>query len=294
VNPEFPFSDNLVWMRQRIGLVAKAAAAGLVQAPEDPDTIERLAEQKRREDALRVLRAIVEKHPDRMPRAFEIVTRSFTDVVGDRQGPYVAALREIVRTARARLPQLPRAQAAAIAWRTQSTSPQFASPQKADTAIDRDVAAIHKLVFLPKGGELYGREHWNAFDWPLTLRPFVIVNPDVPVKLADGTNMRVSMRDAAVENVLFLTPEQMAVFEQILNKLGGTRKRAARAIMETPNRPPHASTATGSRNQRSIFVQSSRNAIAGSLRVADRAGPRLARNDTASSAAGAPTMAKRS
>ena len=54
-------------------------------------------------------------------------------------------------------------------------------------AVDKDVAAIRDVVFRPLGGGIYDQARgWNAFRWPTAPPPYLLVNPDVPVKLPSG------------------------------------------------------------------------------------------------------------
>jgi tetratricopeptide (TPR) repeat protein len=107
--------------------------------------------------------------------------------------------------------------------------------------VEEDVAAIRRVVFLPKGGGVYGNLRWNAFSWPsTTLPPFVVVSQDVRVKRHDGSQSRVaSVHDlpAAESKVLFFNAEQMAFFHKAMRTLGGTKRRQPGHIMETPNQP---------------------------------------------------------
>ena len=110
---------------------------------------------------------------------------------------------------------------------------------ESQSAFDGDVAAIRDVVFRPLGGGAYGHERWNAFSWPEELSPFVVVNPDVTVKLPNGDVTQVSVyRDPpGLDNVLFVTDDHLELFYRILDRLGGTERRRPRAAMETPNQP---------------------------------------------------------
>src|SRR5262245_27998649 len=70
---EFPPEDEGLWMLQRAGLEAKQAARLLVQAPDSVDTLESLLRAKRFDEALGVLRRIVDRHPDRIATAFKAI-----------------------------------------------------------------------------------------------------------------------------------------------------------------------------------------------------------------------------
>ncbi len=119
-------------------------------------------------------------------------------------------------------------------WRVRQTLREPAS------ALEKDVAEIRSLVFQPTGGTVYSKSPgWNAFGWPKALPPFVVVNPDVAVKFADALPTRVSFpqRFPGLDNVLFLDGDQIPFLAEMMNKLGGTKKREPRAVMETPNQP---------------------------------------------------------
>jgi tetratricopeptide (TPR) repeat protein len=107
---EFPDYDAGVWREQRNGLATKSASSRLTQQPDSPEIAE-LLEQNRVDDALRVLRSIVAKYPQNIPRAFEIVSEhSFR--FSDRARGYPDSLQELVDAARKQLPRLPREEAA--------------------------------------------------------------------------------------------------------------------------------------------------------------------------------------
>jgi hypothetical protein len=110
---DFPTYDAAVWRQQMDGLTAGSAARRLAEQPDSPE-LTALLESRRVDDVLRVLRTIVEKHPERMPRAFELVARE-SSRFSDHGHGYQDALRQIVDAARARLPDLPREDAARVA-----------------------------------------------------------------------------------------------------------------------------------------------------------------------------------
>src|SRR4029450_11650894 len=66
---EFPDYDATVWREQRNGLATRR----LIQQPGSPE-IAGLLQQNRVDDALRVLRVIVDKYPEHIARAFQIVS----------------------------------------------------------------------------------------------------------------------------------------------------------------------------------------------------------------------------
>ena len=110
---EFPTYDAAVWRQQVDGLTAKLAASRLAEQPDSPELSE-LLESRRIADVLRVLRTIVDAHPERMPRAFEIVAAESTQFQDSGHG-YQEALQLIVDAAKARLPDLRREDAARVA-----------------------------------------------------------------------------------------------------------------------------------------------------------------------------------
>ena len=125
---------------------------------------------------------------------------------------------------------------ALAAWQKADAAHPAAAPRG---ALERDVVAIRNAVFLPMGGGVYLGSRWNAFSWSAEAAPFVIVNPELPVKLADGKVIRLTAYDRfpSLDNVLFLSSEQRSMLETVMVRLGGTRTRQPGAIMETPNQP---------------------------------------------------------
>jgi tetratricopeptide (TPR) repeat protein len=108
--------------------------------------------------------------------------------------------------------------------------------------IDADITAIRALVFRPAGDLALLAKGWNAFTFPASLPPFVIVRPDVSVKLASGeTTIRtVYQRFADMPNAVFLNSEEIEVLSRLLYAAGGTRTREPRQVMETPHQPAGA------------------------------------------------------
>jgi tetratricopeptide (TPR) repeat protein len=114
---------------------------------------------------------------------------------------------------------------------------------KAANRLEQDVADVRDVLFLPNGGSVFGSLEWNAFDWPAAPPPFVVVNPDVRVKLGDGDIVRVSVRQPlrTESKVLFFNNEQLELLRATMVRLGGSRTRVATAVTETPNQPVGAS-----------------------------------------------------
>ena len=107
---EFPDYDASVWREQRTGLAAKVATNRLAQQPESPEITE-LLQQNRVDDALRVVRAIIDKHPEQIPRAFEIVFPPVVSILGS--GARLLDRHSRTRQAPERqLPRLPKEKAA--------------------------------------------------------------------------------------------------------------------------------------------------------------------------------------
>jgi len=108
---DFPQYDAAAWELERTGLIARAAKRRLREAPDSVDTLDLLIKAHRTEDALRVLRRIVEKHPEDMARAFEAVSQdSFS--FHDQAREYSGTLHELIDAARGRFSTMTAEQAA--------------------------------------------------------------------------------------------------------------------------------------------------------------------------------------
>jgi tetratricopeptide (TPR) repeat protein len=107
---EFPDYDAAVWRDERNGLANKSSSKRLTEQPASPE-IGDLLELNRVDDALRVLRSIVDKHPENMSRAFEIVAEHSSQFIDHARG-YPDSLQQLVDAARTKLPRLPREEAA--------------------------------------------------------------------------------------------------------------------------------------------------------------------------------------
>ncbi|MBA2304679.1 MAG: tetratricopeptide repeat protein [Acidobacteria bacterium] len=105
--------------------------------------------------------------------------------------------------------------------------------------LEADVAQIRRAVFLPKGEGIYGTTRWNAFNWPSSPLPFLLVNREVRVVLHDGDGLMVHVAERLpqVGKVLFANTEEIDLLESFLARLGGTKRREPQHIMETPNQP---------------------------------------------------------
>ncbi len=105
------------------------------------------------------------------------------------------------------------------------------------TALQRDVMDIRDAVFHPNAN--WPRQEFSRLRSSDRPPPFFVATPDVRVKLHDGSDARVeaASRLSARPGALLLNEEQIAVLERILTQLGGTRRLAPQAVMETPNQP---------------------------------------------------------
>jgi hypothetical protein len=122
--------------------------------------------------------------------------------------------------------------------------------QEPATPLEKDVAAIRSLLFLPTGGAPYsgGQRGWNGFRWPSALPPFVLAGAATVVKDPGGKAVEVTLyqRFPDLDNVVLLDADGLSFFATLMNKVGGTKKRAwtvdpqrdlQRGYLETPNQP---------------------------------------------------------
>ncbi len=107
---DFPPSDASVWRLLQNGETAKAESRLRADQPDSPE-ITSLLRQDRIDDALRVLRAIVDRYPEQIPRAFEIVAEERSHLRDQARG-HPEALQTLVKAARQQLPRLSREDAA--------------------------------------------------------------------------------------------------------------------------------------------------------------------------------------
>jgi len=110
-NADFPQYDLAAWHLERTGLIARAAARRLREAPDSADTLAFLIEAHRIDDALHVLRRIVEKRPEDMARAFEAVSRD-SRAFHDQAREYSETLQQLIDAARGKLRSMTAEQAA--------------------------------------------------------------------------------------------------------------------------------------------------------------------------------------
>jgi tetratricopeptide (TPR) repeat protein len=113
---------------------------------------------------------------------------------------------------------------------------------KPPSGLEADVLAVRNAVFLPLGGGVYGSRGWNAFSWPASPPPFLLLNPAIRVKTADGAEAQFVLRDAfpGIDNVVFVSNDQIHLLTGVMTALGGTKKFVPAAIMATPNQPAGA------------------------------------------------------
>ena len=77
-------------------------------------------------------------------------------------------------------------------WQTRQ--PKTSAPTPG--SLEADVDAIRREVFRPLGGGVYDAKPWNAFSWPAALPPFMLVNPDILVKLPGDEIRHVVLRSS--------------------------------------------------------------------------------------------------
>jgi tetratricopeptide (TPR) repeat protein len=107
------------------------------------------------------------------------------------------------------------------------------------TDLEKDVIELRDLVFRPKGDGLFAGSHWELNSLAPSPTPFFVVQPNLRVTLSTGAITTVSVQRPipGFDNVLFLNAEQLAFFDSLLAKIGGTERRQPGAIMEVPNQP---------------------------------------------------------
>ena len=95
--------------------------------------------------------------------------------------------------------------------------------------IESDIADIRNLVIRPNGDGVLSRFAGNTFSRRRPSVPFVIVNPDVSVKLSRTENARQTVYQTlpGVDPLLFLNAEQQAILTTIVATLGDGRADTA-------------------------------------------------------------------
>ena len=98
-------------------------------------------------------------------------------------------------------------------------SRQRESPRQ---ALEEDIAGIRNAVVRPRGDGLFGGWAAQGFHGRQSAR-FIIVNPDVTVKVTGGEVTRASVYQSLVDRgpVIFLTAEQQALLSAVVTRLGG-------------------------------------------------------------------------
>ena len=109
---EFPPMDSTALNTLQAGLDAKRMAQISLDSPADPRLASYFADHDRMDDAMRVLREIAERHPDRIARAFKGFPR--LSLRGDARAQ-TTALTELIAVGRSHLNALPREEAAVAA-----------------------------------------------------------------------------------------------------------------------------------------------------------------------------------
>jgi tetratricopeptide (TPR) repeat protein len=109
----------------------------------------------------------------------------------------------------------------------------------APDSLEADVAAIRTAVFRPRVDGIYDGQRWNGFTRPLQLPPFMLVNPDVLVRTADGTSRRVSVRAhlPGFDSIIFVDRSSLELLATAIIALGGTAQGTPVSVMQPPNIP---------------------------------------------------------
>jgi tetratricopeptide (TPR) repeat protein len=170
------------------------------------------------DDAMRLLEAIGADAPDAVTTIARVARAT---MLAQRDGPIGAAadeMRQALETWRARQPLI--------------APPPVGS-------LEADVIAIRAEVFRPLGGGVYGNSRWNAFDWPLRLPSFMVVNPDLSVRIGGGPGQRVSVPHAVpgLHSVIYLNDDERVLLARVITALGGRTRGTPASAMQTPNRP---------------------------------------------------------
>jgi tetratricopeptide (TPR) repeat protein len=110
------------------------------------------------------------------------------------------------------------------------------------TPLETDAIAVRNAVFKPFGGGVYGSGGWNAFSWPTSAPPFLLVHDAIPVKTADGKETQTRFRQPypGLDQVVFVDDEQIHLLNAVMIALGGTKRFEPASVMATPNQPAGA------------------------------------------------------
>ncbi len=123
---------------------------------------------------------------------------------------------------------------------------RFAAAQPAgaaNTDLERDVAAIHTLLFRPEGGSLYSGSRWNGFQWPSPPPRFVVIHPEITVVLSDRRLLHVRVPAVPADRALVFDGEQTEFLATVIRTLGGTATKSSWLVMAPPVQPTGGSIA---------------------------------------------------
>jgi TolA-binding protein len=110
------------------------------------------------------------------------------------------------------------------------------------TAFEADVVAVRNAVFKPLGGGILGTHGWDSYKWPASPPPFLLVSATLTVKTPGGGTTQLVVRDPvpALDNVVYISGDQLHLLNVVMTALGGTKRFAPASIMSTPNQPAGA------------------------------------------------------
>jgi outer membrane protein assembly factor BamD (BamD/ComL family) len=112
---DFPDRDEQVWSLQLGGLAAKVAARAMAEAPNQARTIRILMRVDRYDDAITVMRRIVDTRPNEIAAGFAALGSNWVGLVSEVPAARTNTLRGIVADAKTRITMMPRRQAAEVA-----------------------------------------------------------------------------------------------------------------------------------------------------------------------------------
>jgi hypothetical protein len=100
------------------------------------------------------------------------------------------------------------------------------------TTVSRDVSEIREILFQPDGGGIYGGWARNRFQPRGPLRPFLVVNPEVRVKFADGADSLQSSYQGIESRaqVLFFTASQLSLLREVQTRIDGPLREQTSAV----------------------------------------------------------------
>ena len=105
--------------------------------------------------------------------------------------------------------------------------------------VERDVESIRAFLFTPTGSRAFDGLPLNSFRFPPAPPPYMLVPADISVKLrnAEARRRTVLQTFPNLENVIFVTGDQVEMLDRIITTLGGTRTRRPTDVMQIPNQP---------------------------------------------------------